>query len=175
LAWPSAAGSQGWIYDLTGSYHMAFINGIAWNFLPISGSWCCPDTLAPCMRAGGGDFNPKFRIRGRRLPAPDAPRHRLRPVAICFWRLAEPGVLVPSSLRLVAQVMAGNASFECGMAAVLRQESGGGRAWARSVRASLSPWPDQTHADRKKKHSPCHVLVFCWPHLRDAISGCTFK
>jgi MFS family permease len=26
---------SGWIYDLTGSYHMAFINGIAWNFLNI--------------------------------------------------------------------------------------------------------------------------------------------
>lgn len=26
---------SGWIYDLTGSYHMAFLNGIAWNFLNI--------------------------------------------------------------------------------------------------------------------------------------------
>jgi MFS family permease len=26
---------SGWIYDLTGSYQMAFINGIAWNFLNI--------------------------------------------------------------------------------------------------------------------------------------------
>ena len=26
---------SGWIYDLTGSYHMAFINGIGWNFLNI--------------------------------------------------------------------------------------------------------------------------------------------
>lgn len=26
---------SGWIYDLTGSYHAAFINGIAWNFLNI--------------------------------------------------------------------------------------------------------------------------------------------
>ena len=26
---------SGWIYDVTGSYHMAFINGIAWNFLNI--------------------------------------------------------------------------------------------------------------------------------------------
>jgi cyanate permease len=26
---------SGWIYDLTGSYHMAFINGIAWNVLNI--------------------------------------------------------------------------------------------------------------------------------------------
>jgi MFS family permease len=24
---------SGWIYDLTGSYQMAFLNGIAWNFL----------------------------------------------------------------------------------------------------------------------------------------------
>ena len=24
---------SGWIFDLTGSYHMAFLNGIAWNFL----------------------------------------------------------------------------------------------------------------------------------------------
>lgn len=27
---------SGWIYDLTGSYQMAFINGIAWNFLNIA-------------------------------------------------------------------------------------------------------------------------------------------
>ena len=26
---------SGWIYDLTGSYQMAFINGIGWNFLNI--------------------------------------------------------------------------------------------------------------------------------------------
>ncbi len=26
---------SGWIYDLTGSYQMAFLNGIAWNFLNI--------------------------------------------------------------------------------------------------------------------------------------------
>ena len=26
---------SGWIYDVTGSYEMAFINGIAWNFLNI--------------------------------------------------------------------------------------------------------------------------------------------
>ena len=26
---------SGWIYDLTGSYQLAFINGIAWNFLNI--------------------------------------------------------------------------------------------------------------------------------------------
>ncbi|WP_297774073.1 MFS transporter [uncultured Roseovarius sp.] len=26
---------SGWIYDLTGSYYMAFLNGIAWNFLNI--------------------------------------------------------------------------------------------------------------------------------------------
>lgn len=24
---------SGWIYDLTGSYQIAFLNGIAWNFL----------------------------------------------------------------------------------------------------------------------------------------------
>ncbi|MEQ8740877.1 MAG: MFS transporter, partial [Hoeflea sp.] len=27
---------SGWIYDLTGSYRMAFLNGIAWNFLNIA-------------------------------------------------------------------------------------------------------------------------------------------
>lgn len=27
---------SGWIYDLTGSYQMAFVNGIAWNFLNIA-------------------------------------------------------------------------------------------------------------------------------------------
>jgi MFS family permease len=27
---------SGWIFDATGSYAMAFINGIAWNFLNIS-------------------------------------------------------------------------------------------------------------------------------------------
>ncbi len=27
---------SGWIYDLTGSYEMAFVNGIAWNFLNIA-------------------------------------------------------------------------------------------------------------------------------------------
>ncbi len=27
--------ASGWIYDLTGSYQMAFLNGIAWNFLNI--------------------------------------------------------------------------------------------------------------------------------------------
>ena len=27
---------SGWIYDLTGSYQMAFINGLAWNVLNIS-------------------------------------------------------------------------------------------------------------------------------------------
>jgi len=26
---------SGWIYDLTGSYQAAFLNGIAWNFLNI--------------------------------------------------------------------------------------------------------------------------------------------
>ena len=26
---------SGWIYDLTGSYQMAFLNGIGWNFLNI--------------------------------------------------------------------------------------------------------------------------------------------
>jgi cyanate permease len=26
---------SGWIYDLTGSYQMAFLNGIAWNALNI--------------------------------------------------------------------------------------------------------------------------------------------
>ena len=26
---------SGWIYDLTGDYTLAFINGIAWNFLNI--------------------------------------------------------------------------------------------------------------------------------------------
>jgi MFS family permease len=26
---------SGWIYDLTGSYRAAFLNGIAWNFLNI--------------------------------------------------------------------------------------------------------------------------------------------
>ena len=26
---------SGWIFDLTGSYQMAFLNGIAWNFLNI--------------------------------------------------------------------------------------------------------------------------------------------
>ncbi|MEQ9241749.1 MFS transporter [Roseovarius indicus] len=26
---------SGWIYDVTGSYHMAFVNGIVWNFLNI--------------------------------------------------------------------------------------------------------------------------------------------
>ena len=26
---------SGWIYDLTGSYKAAFLNGIAWNFLNI--------------------------------------------------------------------------------------------------------------------------------------------
>ena len=26
---------SGWIYDVTGSYTMAFVNGIAWNFLNI--------------------------------------------------------------------------------------------------------------------------------------------
>jgi MFS family permease len=26
---------SGWIYDVTGSYHMAFLNGIAWNGLNI--------------------------------------------------------------------------------------------------------------------------------------------
>jgi hypothetical protein len=24
---------SGWIYDATGSYHMAFLNGIGWNLL----------------------------------------------------------------------------------------------------------------------------------------------
>ena len=28
--------ASGWIYDLTGSYQMAFLNGIAWNFLNIA-------------------------------------------------------------------------------------------------------------------------------------------
>lgn len=28
--------ASGWIYDLTGSYQAAFINGIAWNFLNIA-------------------------------------------------------------------------------------------------------------------------------------------
>jgi MFS family permease len=27
---------SGWIYDLTGSYRMAFLNGIAWNFLNLA-------------------------------------------------------------------------------------------------------------------------------------------
>jgi len=27
---------SGWIYDLTGSYQMAFINGIVWNGLNLS-------------------------------------------------------------------------------------------------------------------------------------------
>ena len=27
---------SGWIYDLTGSYQAAFLNGIAWNFLNIA-------------------------------------------------------------------------------------------------------------------------------------------
>jgi MFS family permease len=27
---------SGWIYDVTGGYRMAFINGIAWNFLNIA-------------------------------------------------------------------------------------------------------------------------------------------
>ncbi len=27
---------SGWIYDLTGSYQAAFLNGIAWNVLNIS-------------------------------------------------------------------------------------------------------------------------------------------
>jgi MFS family permease len=27
---------SGWIYDLTGSYQAAFLNGIAWNFLNIT-------------------------------------------------------------------------------------------------------------------------------------------
>jgi MFS family permease len=27
---------SGWIYDMTGSYRMAFLNGIAWNFLNIA-------------------------------------------------------------------------------------------------------------------------------------------
>jgi cyanate permease len=27
---------SGWIYDVTGSYQMAFINGIAWNALNIA-------------------------------------------------------------------------------------------------------------------------------------------
>jgi hypothetical protein len=26
---------SGWIFDLTGSYQMAFVNGIAWNLLNI--------------------------------------------------------------------------------------------------------------------------------------------
>jgi MFS family permease len=26
---------SGWIYDMTGSYQAAFLNGIAWNFLNI--------------------------------------------------------------------------------------------------------------------------------------------
>jgi cyanate permease len=24
---------SGWVFDMTGSYHAAFLNGIAWNFL----------------------------------------------------------------------------------------------------------------------------------------------
>ena len=27
---------SGWIFDLTGSYRAAFLNGIAWNFLNIA-------------------------------------------------------------------------------------------------------------------------------------------
>jgi len=27
---------SGWVYDLTGSYHAAFLNGIAWNLLNLS-------------------------------------------------------------------------------------------------------------------------------------------
>ena len=27
---------SGWIYDLTGSYQVAFMNGIAWNFLNLA-------------------------------------------------------------------------------------------------------------------------------------------
>ena len=27
---------SGWVYDLTGSYHAAFLNGIGWNLLNLS-------------------------------------------------------------------------------------------------------------------------------------------
>jgi hypothetical protein len=27
---------SGWIFDLTGSYHAAFVNGIGWNLLNLS-------------------------------------------------------------------------------------------------------------------------------------------
>ena len=31
---------SGWVFDLTGSYHAAFLNGIAWNFLNLCiASW----------------------------------------------------------------------------------------------------------------------------------------
>jgi cyanate permease len=31
---------SGWVFDMTGSYHAAFLNGIAWNFLNLCiASW----------------------------------------------------------------------------------------------------------------------------------------
>ncbi|WP_435230122.1 MFS transporter [Pseudopelagicola sp. nBUS_20] len=44
---------SGWIYDLSGSYEWAFLNGIAWNFLNIA-------ILSTLL----------IRVRGRRLPQP---------------------------------------------------------------------------------------------------------
>ena len=38
LSWGAVFGGwmSGWIYDMTGSYQMAFVNGVAWNLLNIS-------------------------------------------------------------------------------------------------------------------------------------------
>ncbi|MDR1967195.1 MAG: MFS transporter [Burkholderiaceae bacterium] len=45
---------SGWIFDLTGSYHAAFVNGIAWNLLNLSiGGWLYWRTRQPPMRMVG--------------------------------------------------------------------------------------------------------------------------
>jgi MFS family permease len=45
---------SGWIFDLTGSYHAAFVNGIAWNLLNLSiVSWLYWRTRQPPMRLAG--------------------------------------------------------------------------------------------------------------------------